>query len=91
MRCGTGWGCRGGWSACEGDGKRETQNVLFGGAGGIRSLFQGHSPGGATVGLMFFGRARVTLGTASVLNVITIPNTVAARALYIIQYSIVDI
>ena len=30
-------------------GKRE--NMLFGGAGGIRSLFQGHLPGGATVWL----------------------------------------
>ena len=30
-------------------------DMLFGGEGGICSLFQGHSPGGATVCVMLFG------------------------------------
>jgi len=48
---GVGWGC-------DGKGKWKCKkNKLFGEAGGVRSLFEGHSPGGATVSVMLFGRA----------------------------------
>ena len=39
---GVGWGCVTGR-------EKKDKNMLFGGAGGIRSLFQRHSSGGATV------------------------------------------
>jgi len=50
MGRGSGWGCRVVYLGCEGKWNGETQkNMLFGGACGIRSLFQGRSAGGATV------------------------------------------
>ena len=39
------WGLVGGVNGIEGG---EVKNVLFGGASGIPSLFQDHSPGGTT-------------------------------------------
>ena len=38
-----------GWLGCKGRERGEAKNMLFGEAGGIRSLFQGHSPGGVMV------------------------------------------
>ena len=42
------WGRRGGWLGVR-EREREMQDMPFGGSSDIRSLFQWHSPGGATV------------------------------------------
>jgi len=50
MGCGSGtalsWGLVRG---CEGMERGDAKSMLFSGAPGIRSLFQGHSPGGASL------------------------------------------
>jgi len=65
MGCGSGirwWGLVGVWE----EGKRGTQNVIF---GGICSLFEGYSPGGATVLLCLVTSSVDTwVGVSEVVN-----------------------
>ena len=67
---GRGWGCHGGcWGVREKEG--ETQ-MLFGGAGGIRSFSQGNSPGCATVWLCDTFRRGARVGLLIVIVIIVI-------------------